>query len=42
MDAVQFQKGRGIVGLRQAGVQKSKQKGIRAGEMVQFVECLQA
>lgn len=28
------------MGSRQAGVQKSKQKGIRAGEMLQFVKCL--
>ena len=32
MDAVRLPEGR--------GVQKSKQKGIRAGEMVQCVECL--
>lgn len=32
MDAVQFPEGR--------GGQKGKQKGIRAGEMVQCVECL--
>lgn len=28
------------MGFWQAGVQKSKQKGIRAGKMLQFVECL--